>query len=53
MDIPYRYTRRASGGEGLAQGQIREEIINEIDEDQHKGVIWRGLDIFNWAFSDF
>ena len=53
MDISYRYTRRASGGEGLAQKQILEEIINEIDEGQHKGVIWRGFDIFNCVFSNF
>ena len=35
-------TRGASGGEGLAQGQILEERAKEADEDQHKGVIWRG-----------
>ncbi len=38
---------------GRVGAQISEKRIIETGEDQHKGVIWMGLDILNWVFSDF
>ncbi|TWU53557.1 hypothetical protein B188_15320 [Candidatus Brocadiaceae bacterium B188] len=34
--------RGASGGEGMAQGQLLEKRAQEVDEDQRQSVIWRG-----------
>ena len=51
MSLIFLYKRYQ--GEGVGAGVNIGEIINKIDEGQYKGVIWRGLDIFNWGFSDF